>query len=308
MVVWLLGMLMITGLPMVKSEAIRGKVVVMNIHGGGVTADYMGTNQWKWGDPLDHNSDGATTYYFYGSGEKLYDYIPGASQGLPQTALCHGMRLFVESRGYTVTENYNQIVDTQATVAGQGFSFADFKTEIDNRNPVIIHVTGHTMIGVGYIEGLTQTIYLHDTWDNSLHSMVWGEKYAGMTLVAVTVIHLAPSVEIGAVHTVVLGDGETVSDINFANHGPSFYDTVKVLEWPKFYDTIKEGYDAAGVGETIQVQIGSFFESPVFDRFIDVFLAGGFDAGFSVQTGVTNILGPLTIAAGSVTFDRILIQ
>ena len=96
------------------------------------TADYMGTNQWKWdtdnNGSIDSNSDGSTTLYYYSSATKLYDYIPSSSYGLPRTALCHGMRLFAESRGYTVLENYTQSIDT--LYAG-GFSFDDYMDEID---------------------------------------------------------------------------------------------------------------------------------------------------------------------------------
>ena len=85
---------------------------------GDCTADFMGTNQWKWdtnGGGINYNIDGGTTLWSYGSGTRLYDYIPPSSYGLPQTALSHGMRLFAESRGYTVTENYTQKIDTLYT-------------------------------------------------------------------------------------------------------------------------------------------------------------------------------------------------
>jgi len=68
---------------------------------------------------------------------------------------------------------------------------AEFQAEINAGRPVLIHVIGHTMVGIGY-ETATNSIYIHDTWDNSVHSMTWGGSYAGMDLYAVTVIHLAP--------------------------------------------------------------------------------------------------------------------
>jgi hypothetical protein len=160
---------------------------------GGCTADYMGTNQFKWdyysGDSgTDSNPDGGTSYFSNSSGGRLYDFIPPSSYGTPQTEACHGMRLFAESRGYGVTENYTQAIDT--LYAG-GFSFANYKTEIDAGCPVMIHVSGHTMVGVGY-DDAGSTVYLNDTWDNAVHSMTWGGAYSGMAQRAVTVIHLAP--------------------------------------------------------------------------------------------------------------------
>ncbi|MGI6460283.1 MAG: PASTA domain-containing protein [Candidatus Hydrogenedentales bacterium] len=156
----------------------------------GCTADFMGTNQWKW--DTDRNGevekcrDGLTCLYSIGSGARLYDYVPPSSYGFPQTALCHGMRLFAESRGYTVLENYTQLIDA---LSPNGFSFADYKAEIDAGWPVMIQVVGHSMVGVGY-DDTDNTVYLHDTWDNKVHSMTWGGSYAGMVHRAVTVIHL----------------------------------------------------------------------------------------------------------------------
>ncbi|MHC4928002.1 MAG: SdrD B-like domain-containing protein, partial [Planctomycetota bacterium] len=99
---------------------------------GECTADYMGTNQWQWDTDLDgsldSNIDGGTTFYYWTDGSKMYDFIPDTSYGTPQTALCHGLRLFAESRGYTVIENYNQLTDNQNA---NGFSFDDFQSEID---------------------------------------------------------------------------------------------------------------------------------------------------------------------------------
>lgn len=156
---------------------------------GGCTADFMGTSQWKWDNDgngaTEDNTDGATSLWSYDSASRLYDYVPPAENGLPQTGLCHGLRLFAESRGYTVVENYTQKVDARVT---GGFSFADYKAEIDAGRPVMIQVTGHSMVGVGYAD--PSTVYLHDTWDNSLHSMTWGGSYEGRLHQAMTVLHL----------------------------------------------------------------------------------------------------------------------
>jgi len=157
------------------------------------TADYMGTNQWKWDvnpydGTIDTNTDGATTLWSYNSAAKLYDYIPPADYGLPQTALCHGLRLFAESRGYTVVQNYTQKIDT---LYPGGFSFGDYMAEIDAGRPVMIQVVGHSMVGVGY-DTSGQTVYLHDTWGDYVASMTWGDAYSGRDHLAMTVIEMAP--------------------------------------------------------------------------------------------------------------------
>jgi hypothetical protein len=141
------------------------------------TADFMGTNQYvNW-----QNSDGSTRFYYYHNGDPLYDYT-GCEPGGKRDG-CHGIRLFVESRGYNMFQNYNQYIHEH--VAG-GFTYANFKAEIDAGRPVIIHVTGHSMLGYGYTD--PDTIYIHDTWDHTDHSMTWGGTYAGLEHYGVTVI------------------------------------------------------------------------------------------------------------------------
>ena len=194
------------------------------------TADYMGTNQWKWDfdedGTVEYNVDGATAFFYDTSGAPVNDPIPPAADGLPQTELCHGMRLFAESRGYSVLQNFTQVIDT---LASGGFSLAQYRAEIDAARPVLIQLDGHTMVGVGYDSG-SQTIYVHDTWDNAVHTMTWGGSYSGMSQVAVTVIHLAPPPNLPGTHTVVLANGEVATGRNFGNykdaelHGTTFND------------------------------------------------------------------------------------
>jgi len=170
---------------------------------GGCTADYMGTNQWKWDfddgtgeygtdGVTDANVDGSTIVFSYNSASRLYDYVPPAQHGTPQTACCHGLRLFAESRGYEVAENYTQKTEEEAP---GGFSFDDYIAEIDAGRPVLIQVAsaieGHTMVGVGY-NADDQTVYLHTTWGDYIDEMTWGGTFSGMDHYAVTVIHLVP--------------------------------------------------------------------------------------------------------------------
>gem|GEM_PF-2380275 len=150
----------------------------------GCTADFMGTNQYQnW-----KNKDGATTFYYYTNGAPLYDYSgcePGKRDGT------HGMRLFVESRNYTVFHdgvhfrNYNQYVDAYQS---GGFTYAQFKAEIDAGRPVMIQIAGHSMLGFGYSD--PDTIYLHDTWDHNTHTMTWGGYYADKRHYGVSVLQL----------------------------------------------------------------------------------------------------------------------
>jgi len=100
----------------------------------------------------------------------------------------YGQKLFYESRGYTVPVCYNQKTDN--TIAG-GFSFAQFKAEIDAGRPVFLNLAGHSVVGIGYND-TGSTVYIHDTWDYLNHSMTWGGSYAGMQLLSVSIVNLNP--------------------------------------------------------------------------------------------------------------------
>ncbi len=56
----------------------------------------------------------------------------------------------------------------------------------------MLNLEGHTVVGVGYDTASGNTVYLHDTWDTSVHTMTWGSSYAGMPLQSVSVVRLTP--------------------------------------------------------------------------------------------------------------------
>ena len=142
---------------------------------GDCSGDFMKTNQSAQG-----NIDGATTFYNWNDGS------PFSSSAYTQDG-GYGLELFLESRGYVVTNRFNQYIVEQGKIFG--FSFVQYQQEIDAGRPVLIHVTGHTMLGYGYNTS-GSIIYIHDTWDHSDHQMTWAGSYAGMTHYAVTVIEL----------------------------------------------------------------------------------------------------------------------
>ena len=145
------------------------------------TGDFMGTNQSNW-----NNSDASTMFYYYTNGAPLYDYTGGESSGNKDG--CHGFKEFIESRGYTVVSNYNQYIYGYNGNT-QGFTYDQYKAEIDAGRPVMIQVQGHSMVGFGYDDAST-TIYIHDTWDYSSHTMTWGGSYSYMQHYAVGVFEI----------------------------------------------------------------------------------------------------------------------
>ncbi len=149
------------------------------------TADFMKTNQSNYG-----SSDGSTTFYNYTDGSPL-TAAGMESGGISDKDGGYGVKLFYESRGYTVTNMYNQYIYgyNGNTI---GFTYDQYKAEIDAGRPVMFHVQGHTMVGIGYDDS-SNLMYIHDTWDYSTHTMTWGGSYSGMLHYAVTIVELEPA-------------------------------------------------------------------------------------------------------------------
>ena len=155
------------------------------------------TNNWpehSWGDAIGdymktsqstYNPDGATMfhYVFNSPGKAPCDYMIEYHITNDGTL---GRKIFYEAKGYAVTECYTQFTDNN--VSG-GFSFDQFKNEIDADRPVMINLSGHTVVGIGY-DDATRTIYIHDTWDYDTHTMTWGGRYSGMALESVSIVNL----------------------------------------------------------------------------------------------------------------------
>ncbi|MBS3742476.1 MAG: hypothetical protein KGY74_10180, partial [Candidatus Cloacimonetes bacterium] len=158
---------------------------------GECTADYMKTNQWV--RPADTiNTDGGTTFWKWTDGSPM-TYTDIENEGLDDADGSYGFKLFCESRGYTVNDGYGQLIygfDGNT----KGFTYNEYKNEIDNGRPVLIHITNHTMLGYGYDDGGgTNTVYVHDTWDHNQHQMTWGGAYSGSIHYGVTTLELAPT-------------------------------------------------------------------------------------------------------------------
>lgn len=140
--------------------------------------DFMKTSQSAY-----ENTDGSTSFYYYSDATRLtcavaetYNLVEDGTWGYSQ---------FFEARGYPVDTCYYQKTDN---ISSGGFSLAQYRAEIDSGHPVMIHVQGHTMVGVGYDRD-SNLIYLHDTWDYNVHSMTWGGSYSGMSMQAVSIVY-----------------------------------------------------------------------------------------------------------------------
>ncbi len=152
-------------------------------HTNDCAGDFMGTNQYTNGQMMD----GGTYFFDDPSGNRLVNYTGSEPYYIDG---CHGLRDFSEYKGYTVKTNYTQYIKGRASNPNVGFTFEDFKAQIDAGRPVFIQVTSHSMLGYGY-NTTGNIIYIHDTWDYSDHQMTWGGTYAGsLQHYAVTVLEL----------------------------------------------------------------------------------------------------------------------
>jgi hypothetical protein len=148
---------------------------------GDAFGDYMKTSQSTYG-----NVDGSTTFYNWASSAAPFTCANMVSYGIADRDGTYGRRLFYEARGYSVGECFNQKTDN--TIAG-GFSFANYRAQIDAGHPVLLNLAGHSVVGIGYLE--PSTVYLNDTWDYQTHSMTWGASYSGMALLSVSIANPA---------------------------------------------------------------------------------------------------------------------
>ncbi len=152
---------------------------------GDAIGDFMKTSQSAYG-----NDDGSTSFYSYSSSALPLTCSAMEGYGIDTEDGTYGRKLFYEARGYTITDCYAQPTDNAKR---GGFSFAQFKAEIDAGRPVLLNLQGHSIVGVGYDDS-TKTVYIHDTWDNNDHTMTWGTSYSGMRLLSVSIVNPVGSV------------------------------------------------------------------------------------------------------------------
>jgi hypothetical protein len=117
---------------------------------------------------------------------------------------------------------YNQYIQGVGADPSLGYTFADYMAAIDAGHPVLLHLEGHTVVGVGY-DSASNKVYLNDTWNHKwgAYSMTWGGSYAGMQHFGVTAVELPPPTavklvrfEAGPDGTAIHVEWETASEID----------------------------------------------------------------------------------------------
>ena len=141
-----------------------------NLEGSICTADYLGTSQDYF-----NNADGQTTVFNKNDNTKLYDYSACESEIPKYRDVSHGIKLFfyeATNGEHDVASVYNQNVYGKGGI-NAGFTFDDYKNEIDNNRPVIINFEGHTVLGFGY-RNLGKQIMYYSTWSTNKETVKWG--------------------------------------------------------------------------------------------------------------------------------------
>ena len=258
------------------------------------TADFMGTNQWyNWG-----NVDGSTSVYNYlaPSGAKLFDCAdsPAAppDQPYPGRDATHGMRLFFESLGIQVQQNFNQVIEgyidpdyvSEGPVVG-GYTYDDYKRSIDQGRPVLIHIIGHTMLGYGYDDGAgtDSLVYCRNTWSmatTDLVSFKWGTSYSGMDHQSMSEIILDPQ-EYYAVPENVLALNNnrtvTVTWLDMSDSGS------RGVTYQVFRDGVQVGTPTTN---SYQETLSSAYDGVHYYKVKAVYTDASYTTGFSDQSGV----------------------
>ncbi len=165
---------------------------------GECVGDYMKASKWFPNSSTEHptifpeniNKDGAATFLFSVAGDPVTaPYLE--QQGYAQYDAGYGLKLFFESRGYKVSTMYNQYINP---LKYYGFTYDQYKAEINAGRPVMLHLSGHIVVGIGYNTSTNNEIIFHDSWDEYEHTMEWGGDYsvglATYTHNAVTIVTL----------------------------------------------------------------------------------------------------------------------
>jgi len=166
-------------------------------------ADFMGTNK-------DPDVDGTTFYYRYDEGDR-FGYPPRYSSPGRETdwdfygytnGFGYGLFKFARYRGYSVNRVFNQMIQGYKGNT-DGFTFEEYKAEIDAGRPVALLFSGHATLGFGYDDSNgQQKVYLRNTWDHSYEVIDWGGYLAAhiggaimfLPHIGVTVFEIGPPI------------------------------------------------------------------------------------------------------------------
>jgi hypothetical protein len=157
-----------------------GDDVTPPFHSFDCLADFMGTSQ----DSV--SSVNGSTWFFFWLDNSPFTESDAASLPSPDWSGMYGIGEYFDYRGYDVSVLYNQLIYGYDDIPA-GFTYDQYKSEIDAGRPVLIQIDQHSMLGYGYLDG-TSNILVYDTWNAGGGIMTWGGSYSGLNHYGVTVL------------------------------------------------------------------------------------------------------------------------
>jgi len=150
-------------------------------------ADFMGTSQ----DSVS-SVNGSTWFFFWSDNMPFTESDAAALSGphSPDWSGMYGIGEYSDYRGYDASVLYNQYIYGYDGIPA-GFTYDQYKSEIDAGRPVLIQLDMHTMLGYGYLDS-TSDILVYDTWSLGGGQMTWGGSYSGLNHCGVTALTLIP--------------------------------------------------------------------------------------------------------------------
>jgi PKD repeat protein len=105
------------------------------------------------------------------------------------------------------------------------------------------------------------------------------------------------------------GSTNTLTRTNYITVTETCLSPVRIAgQTPVYYSTLQEAYNAAVGGDIIQSQAVTLTENLNFNLNKSVILDGGYDCGYTSNTGKTILNGNLIISDGTVTIENLIIQ
>jgi hypothetical protein len=104
------------------------------------------------------------------------------------------------------------------------------------------------------------------------------------------------------------GNNYYVRCLRGAQYESSYVRIMRVYTPVNTYNNIQDAYNNAQAGDVIQAKDVVSTENQTFVAAKAVFLKGGYDSGFTSNSGFTTISDNLTIIGGTVTIDKLIIK
>jgi hypothetical protein len=147
---------------------------------GDTISDYMKSSQSAY-----NNKDGYVKINYNTSSNEKLNCLDMEAAGTSTNDAIYGLKQFYEARGYEVTDCFIQLTDNKVT---GGFSYMDYKAQIDSGNPVFLNQKADgTAMTVGY--GYSGINLLHRNGHNleDIQTTTWDGIYDIESVIVVNI-------------------------------------------------------------------------------------------------------------------------